>query len=165
MPSKLERTTIVFDPPETFFLVLRNILLPFWRPLFFLSLDTSYPSLSCHQPSGFYGLFWLIQMTSCFRDIFFISCLGFDTLLQLPTSLRIVLVVRQAVYTQRTILQSLAFMNVSNSRMINRLSSDTLLLLSLVHGIVISRPTRMAQTDDDTVDATEPLRSKLFELP
>ncbi|KAG1794662.1 uncharacterized protein HD556DRAFT_421346 [Suillus plorans] len=99
----------------------------------------------CHRPSGFYGLFWFIQMISFFRVL--------------------LVRVRQAVYAQRTILQSLAFMNVSNSRMINHLSSDTLLLLSLVHGIVASRPTRTAQTDDDTVDATEPLRRKPFELP
>jgi hypothetical protein len=44
-------------------------------------------------------------------------------------------------------------MNVSNSRIISRVSPDTLLLLSLVHGIVASCPTRIAQMDDDAVDA------------
>ncbi|KAG1817887.1 hypothetical protein EV424DRAFT_987120 [Suillus variegatus] len=47
-------------------------------------------------------------------------------------TLRIVLILRQAVYAQPTIPKSLAFMNVSNSRIIGHPSSDTLLLLSLM---------------------------------
>ncbi|KAG1896414.1 uncharacterized protein F5891DRAFT_592513 [Suillus fuscotomentosus] len=47
--------------------------------------------------------------------------------------------------------------------MISRLSSDTLLLLSLVHGIVASRPTRTAQTDNrcDRAIASQAIRASI----